>query len=231
MPTTKPSIPSEQLLLIWLSPTFPVGAYAYSHGLELAVARNLIVGRAGLEAWLRILLLQGSGRTDMLLLSAAWSAVTKHRFEELAEINALALALQPSAERYLETSQQGGSFVAAVEAAWPCAAMEALRSCCPEAVAYPVAVSAASAGHGMARMSVLRAFAMAFLQNLVSAAIRLSVIGQTDGQRVLAALMPDVETAAVLADRGGLDELGGAAFSSDLASLEHETLYTRVFRS
>ena len=144
-----------------------------------------------------------------------------------AAINALALALQPSAERYLETSQQGGSFVTAITAAWPCASIDALRVACADAIAYPVALGVAAAGHDIGLTDVLDAYALAFVQNSTSAAIRLSIIGQTDAQRVIAALMPDIAVATRFAATSSLDVLGAACFSSDLTSLEHETLPTR----
>ena len=254
-----PRTDAQQLLRIWLSPSFPVGAFAYSHGLEAAAARGLVTSRDDLEDWLRTLLRQGSVRNDLVLLAAAWGAVCLApaldverplprprrstrgegvaRFREdserdgIADINALALALQPSAERYLETSQQGGSFVATCLAAWPCASLVALRTECPGAIAYPVALGVAAAGHGIALGAVLEGAALAFVQNLVSAAIRLSINGQTDGQRVVAALIPDIAEAARWTETTTLDDLGAACFSSDLVSLEHETLGTRLFRS
>lgn len=218
---------TQQLLRIWLSPSFPVGAFAYSHGLEAAVARGLVTSRADLEGWIRALLRRGSARTDLVLLAATYSKGPVSR----PDINSLALALQPSAERYLETSQQGGSFVVTCLAAWPCAALVALRAQCPDAIAYPVALGVAAAGHNIARGDVLDAAALAFVHNLVSAAIRLSVIGQTDAQRIVAALLPDIADAARFAATSALDDLAAACFSSDLASLEHETLGTRLFRS
>ncbi len=228
---------ASQLLRVWLSPSFPVGAYAYSHGLEAAVAKNLIASRHDCEAWLRALLQQGSARTDLILLAVTWrrvrdwSARDEMPLRSLHDINALALALQPSAERYLETSQQGGSFMTTCSAAWPCDALGTMRAQCPDVIAYPVALGTAAAGHGIPLADVLEAAALAFVQNLLSAAIRLSVIGHTDGQRIAAALMPDIASAAHAAESADLEDLGAACFSSDLASLEHETLATRLFRS
>lgn len=228
---------ASQLLRIWLSPSFPVGAYAYSHGLEAAVAQHLVTSRPACEAWLRNLLLQGSARTDLILLAVTWRRVCEWTAQALTstpslqDVNSLALALQPSAERYLEASQQGGSFTTTCLAAWPCDALRLLRAQCPDAIAYPVALGTAAAGHGIPLADLLEASALAFVQNLISANIRLSVIGQTDGQRVAAALLPEIEAAARFAETADLDDLGAACFSSDLASLEHETLATRLFRS
>ena len=151
----------------------------------------------------------------------------------LNELNELAVALANSLERRLETTQQGGAFVVAARAAWDC---EPLRHLTPaEPVAYPIAVAAAAAGHGVDLATALPAFALAIFSNLVSAAVRLSAIGQTDGQRALAALMPrvaalaDTILGADLAQPEAL--LGGCAFRSDLAALQHETQYSRLFRS
>jgi urease accessory protein len=170
-------------------------------------------------------------RNDTLLLAAAYRAVAARDDAALAEAAELALALCPSAERRLETSTQGTAFLSAIDRAWPCAPVEAFRAATEGDVAYPVAVGVAAAGHGLPLPETLQAFALAFVANLVSAAVRLGVVGQTDGQRVTAALLPALVAAAREAEEGGLDDLGGCAFRSDLASLRHETQYTRLFRS
>lgn len=224
------SVDAGQLLRIWLSPSFPVGSYAYSHGLEAAVVRGFVANAVELTEWIAALIEQGSLRNDLILLAEAWRAAKVRDDRRLAEINAMALAFQPSAERYLEATQQGGSFVATISAAWPCEGVETLRRL-EAPVAYPIAVGAAAAGHAVPLGDVLQAHALAFAMNLVSAAIRLSVIGQTAGQRVIAGLTTMIDKQAAIAELCTIDNLGGAAFSSDLASLEHETLYSRLFRS
>lgn len=221
---------AAQLLRIWLSPSFPVGAFAYSHGLEAAVARGLVSSANDLGDWIAALIEQGSLRNDLILLAEAWRAANAGDTGKLRELNAFAVAFQPSAERYLEATQQGGSFAATISAAWPCDAIESLRKH-EKPIAYPVAVGAAAAGHANTLADAIPAYALAFAMNLVSAAIRLSVIGQTDGQRVIARLMPVIAAQSAKAEAATLDDLGGAAFSNDLASLEHETLYSRLFRS
>lgn len=226
---TEHAATTQALLQTWLSPSFPVGAYAYSHGLEAAAADGRLADAADLEAWLRVLLVHGSIRNDLILLAAAWRGYADAL--QLVDLNDLAIALQPSAERHLETTQQGTSFAAAIAAAWPCDAIEVLRRACPDAIAYPIAVGVAARGHAIALDATLSAFAQAFVQTLVSAAIRLSVVGQTDAQRTIAALLAEVVQAADGAALASLDDLGGAAFGADLAALEHETLYSRLFRS
>jgi urease accessory protein len=218
-------------LAVWFSPAFPVGAFAYSHGQELAAERGWVRDRAELEAWIAGLLTHGGPANDLILLKESAAAVTAKRPTALTEINELACAFQPSAERRLETVQQGNAFLQLMTAAWPFPGLDAIAAHLAPDVAYPVSVGIGVAGHGIAVDQALHAYAMAFVTNITSAAIRLSLIGQTDGQRVIAALMPNVPRAAMHATASTLDDLGGAAFRADIASLAHETQYTRLFRS
>jgi urease accessory protein len=218
-------------LLIWVSPSFPVGAFAYSHGIEWAHEAGDVTDAASLKAWLEDLLEHGAARNDAILFGEAYRATLAGERPRLAESAELAMALANSAERRLETVTQGDAFVTAIAKAWPCEAVSVLKDAVPGSVAYPVAVGVACAGHGIPLDEALNAFVLGFVANLISAAIRLGVVGQTDGQRVTAALVPAVQRLASDARDATLDDLGGAAFRSDLAALRHETQYTRLFRS
>jgi len=230
-----PHVPADKgfdpRLLAWLSPAFPVGAFAYSHGLELAVERGWVGDRTTLTEWLRDLVVHGAIRNDMILLAEAWRATASGDWRRLAEVNALALALQPSAERRLETVTQGNAFLETVGAAWSDGGLKGVAGVLTPDVAYPVAVGAVTAAHGVPLAETLNAFGIAAVSNLTSAAIRLSAVGQTDAQRTIAALMDDLAACATAAGQATLDDLGGAVYRSDIASLAHETQYTRLFRS
>jgi urease accessory protein len=226
-----PAAGLDPRLAVWLSPAFPTGAFAYSHGLEWAAHRGLVRDRATLADWLGDLLVLGAVRNDMILLAHAAAATAGRRCGELAGLNELALALQPSAERHLETAQQGTSFLQAIAAAWSFPGLDELCAALGPDVAYPIAVGVAAAGHGIAAPAVQAAYGLAFVSNLVSAAIRLCVVGQTDGQRIIAALLPAVLRTAEATACASLDDLGGAALRSDIASLAHEIQTTRLFRS
>lgn len=219
------------VLLAWLSPTFPVGSFAYSHGLEWAHEVGDITDFATCRDWIGDLVISGSGRNDAILLAASWRAVTERDRNAVCHIADMALALQPSSERYLESTMQGKAFLSATHAAWPSTALDFLRQAYHGDMAYPVALGAAAAGYSIPLDRTLDAFLLAFVSNLVSASVRLGVIGQTDGQRVIAALMPIVRDEARKAEHATLDDLGSSVFRSDLASLHHETQYTRLFRS
>jgi urease accessory protein len=211
-------------LAIWLSPSFPVGAFAYSHGLEWAVESRRVTDAASLQDWISDLLRHGSARNDAVLLAEAWRRAGTPDLREVAE---LALALSPSRERRLESGAQGSAFVLAARAAWPCAALDDLDG----EIAYPVALGAAAGGHGIALAPKLEHYLLAFVANLVSAAVRLGPIGQTDGQRILAGSLTDVRATAAFALNSTLEDLGSATLVSDLASMQHETQYSRLFRS
>jgi urease accessory protein len=217
--------------MVWLSPAFPVGAFAYSHGLEWACEVGDIRDAATLTAWLRDLLEHGSLRNDAILCACAFRAAASGDEATLVETAEYALALTGSAERRLETVTQGNAFVIAARAAWPCPTLDRLKVAVPGDVAYPVALGVTAAGHGLPLLSTLEAFGLGIVANLISAAVRLGAIGQTDGQRVTAALMPASTLLAHEAQDAGLDAIGGCALRSDIAALRHETQYSRLFRS
>jgi urease accessory protein len=218
-------------LLAWLSPTYPVGAYAYSHGLEWAIEAGAVTDETSLAAWLGDVLDLGAGRNDAILLAAAYEAAARGDLAALADVNDLALALAPSAELRLETRQQGRSFVGATLAAWPAPPLAALVDSLRDEIAYPVAVGLSAAAHSLPLAPTLEAFLLAFMQNLVSTAVRLAPIGQTGGTRVLAALAPAVVALARQMPDLTTDDIGGATFRADLGSFLHESQYTRLFRS
>ncbi len=218
-------------LLVWLSPSFPVGAFAYSHALEWAVESGDVSDLESCKAWIADLLEYGSGRTDSILLAHAWHAAIKQDGSALQELAELALALQPSSERHLETVTQGNAFLTASVAAWPSEKLDFLRRYVTGDIAYPIAVGVAASGFKIPLQNTLESFLLGFVTNLVSSVIRLGPLGQTNGQKVIANLLQLVCRVAEEAARSKLADIGNAAFRSDIASLRHETQYTRLFRS
>ena len=218
-------------LMAWLSPAYPVGAFSYSGGIEWAVERGDITDAESLKRWLAVMIATGGGFCDAVFFAYAHRAIAADDDKALHDVAELAAAFAPSRERHLETTAQGRAFVEATRAAWPCAALDRLATVWDGPVAYPVAVGVAAAGHGVALEPALNAFLHAVTANLISAGVRLVPLGQTDGQRLLAAFEPIVAATAARALATSLDQIGGAAFRADLASMQHETQYTRLFRS
>jgi urease accessory protein len=218
-------------LMAWLSPAYPVGAFSYSSGIEWAVEAGDIKDAATLRQWLAAMLAEGGGFCDAVLFVHAHRATSAGDDPALRAVAELAAALVPSKERFLETTAQGRAFLDATKAAWPCPALARLDDAWQGAVALPVAVAAACAGHGIACEAALGAFLHALTANWISAGVRLIPLGQTDGQRVLAALEAVVVETAARALATPLGEIGSATFRADLASMRHEAQYTRLFRS
>jgi urease accessory protein len=208
-------------LLAWLSPAFPTGAFAYSHGLEWAVEAGDITDGDSLLCWLTDVLMHGSGRSDTILLRHAHRAAADPA--ALLQIVALATASAPARERRDEALNQGRAFQLAV-ASWTATELA-------EDTPYAVAVGAMAAVRGVAEDDTAVAYVQAFATNLISAAVRLVPLGQTAGLRVLAALEPIILATAAATAGATLDDVGCCAFRSDLAAMRHETQYTRLFRS
>jgi urease accessory protein len=218
-------------LMTWLSPAFPVGAFSYSSGIEWAVEAGDITDAATLRGWLEAMLADGSGFCDGVFLAQAHRAASSNDEAGLREIAELAAALMPSRERQLETSTQGRAFIDIARAAWACDGLDELISACDGGIVYPVAVGIVSAAHKIPLAPAMHAFLHALVSNWISAGARLVPLGQTDSQRILAALEPVVVATAGRALQATLDDLGSATFRADLASLRHEAQYTRLFRS
>ncbi len=247
-------------LLAWLSPGFPIGAFSYSHGLEAAIETGAVRNRGTLQSWIGAVVTQGSGRIDADILCRAHRAAAAADIDALDAVNRRGLAYRATAELALESTAQGAAFLATCRAAWPDPFLElwagagagsphppiadatgptlsrtagegAERSEAGEGVCHPAVVGAAAARAGIAVRPALLAYLQAMAANLMSAGLRLGIVGQTDGQRILAALEPAVLQAAGAAIARGPAEFGGATFAADLASMAHETQYTRLFRS
>lgn len=219
VPTRMPTDLNHLTLMQWLSPGYPVGAFAYSHGLERLVETGAVDTAASFKDWLSDVLERGSGKADAILLYSAYRAQSTLA---LAELDNLARALAPSSERRMETELQGEAFAATTAAIWG-------GEAAPRA--YPVAVGAAARLQGIDATLTCASYLHAFATNLTSAAIRLIPLGQTEGQAVLADLqnlchrLAEETTASTVAD------IGTSTFAADIASMQHETQYSRQFRS
>jgi urease accessory protein len=218
-------------LMTWLSPAYPVGAFSYSHGIEWVVETGVVHDPGSLQGWVEGIVTQGGGWCDAVFFAHAWRAAHERRGDALAHVAELAAAFASTKERRLETCAQGDAFISVTERAWPCEALARLRSGWAGAVAYPVAVAVAAAGHGVPLAPALLATLHAYASNLVSAGVRLIPLGQTDAQRIVAALLPTIQRVSRRAEQEPLEDIGGIATLSDISAMRHETQYTRLFRT
>lgn len=205
------------LLLTWMSPAFPTGAFAYSHGLEWAIDTCAVGDAATLKDWISDILTRGSGWNDAVLFARCWE-------EDASKLNEAALALATSRERHLETSQLGRAFRIAAGVFAPAVLEE-------EEIAYPIAAGSACAALGIDRRDALLAYLQGFAATLTSVAVRLVPIGQTAGLEVLRDLAPVIAGVAERAVSATLDDLGAITIAADIAAMKHETQRSRVFRT
>ncbi len=221
-------------LSAWLSPAFPVGAFTYSSGLEYAVEANLVGDAEDLRDWLETMLRDGLGAIEGGLFAHAHRAARSDDHETLAAAIEWGAVLRPTAELALESAAQGEAFLKTLAAAWPhpgVSRFHALLAELDRPPAYSVAVGTVCGYHGLPLAASLAAFLHAVIANLVSAGIRLVPLGQTGGQWVMAALEPVLAEAVETAQDRSLDDLGAATAMVDWTSMQHETQYTRLFRS
>lgn len=214
---TAGSVSGLMTLVQWLSPAFPTGGFAYSHGMEQVIADGGIRTGADLALWLSDILRFGAGKQDAILLSAS--------LEPDADWNALAqicVALQPSAERLREVTEQGAAFSRTVSA---------LTGESMAARPLPVAVGAAACRLGLPKREVVALYLHAFASNLVSAAVRFVPLGQNDGQGALARLHPLISRLAEEVESLGIADIGSAVLAADLAAIRHEGMDVRIFKT
>src|SRR5262245_775377 len=175
-------------LMAWLSPAYPVGAFSYSSGIEWAVEAGDIADATTLERWLAVMIGEGSGFCDAVFLACAYRAVDGGDDASLRGVAELAAAFAPSKERHLETTAQGRAFLDTTRAAWPAPALDRLIALWDGDIALPVAVGVAGASHRLPLAPLLDAYLQATAANLISTGVRLIPLGQTEGQRLVAAL-------------------------------------------
>jgi len=217
-------------LMAWLSPSYPVGAFSYSHGLEWLVETGDIHEAQSLTSWISHILALGSGRNDAIFFVHAYRAVVQKDDLALFDVVELAGASVTSAERHLETTSQGNAFALTTTKAWQSPTLEKLLAR-DVPLAYPVAVAVACADNGVDMALALAAYLHGFTANLVSAGVRLIPLGHTAGQIAMTQLETAVAEAVTEGLSTAIEDIGGAAFMADIAAMKHETQYTRLFRS
>ena len=202
-------------LVQWLSPAFPTGAFAYSHGLETVIAQGVVRESSSLRDWLEGVLEHGAGWQDSVLLARALAGDDPGLLDDLAH------ALAPSAERLEETLAQGAALARTLSGMG--------QSLPPRAL--PVVLGEASRPLGLPPETVISLYLQAFVGNLCTIGVRHIPLGQTAGQALLAALAPLFTTLAERAAKATLDDLGSATLAADLAAMTHETQSVRIFRT
>jgi urease accessory protein len=218
-------------LQTWFSPSFPVGAYTYSHGLEYAFETGLVTNVDQAVDWIGEIISSGNGYSDVVFALLAHEAITNNDHEQLYKTAEFAAAFSGTKELRLESEAQGAAFIEIIQKVEPNSGIDLLTDIWPGPYVYPIAIGVAAGAIGIDRHAMATAILHGFVSNLASALVRIVPLGQTDGQRIIAQLSNVVETAVSNALSTGLDELSTSTLMVDLTSMHHETQYTRLFRS
>ena len=210
----KPNFDYHQLLLSWFSPSFPVGSFNFSHGLEAAIEYEFVYDKISLEEWIKHLIINGTGKTDSILLTNAYNG---------EEVNELALALCASKERWIETSNLGKAFCKNIRENWGYKIDKNL--------AYPIAIGKAGLYFKIPLEKLLIAFLQSFVSNLINVGIKHIPLGQSEGQKILINFLSVIAKQANIHKITKVSNLGSSAFLSDLSSMYHETLNNRIYQT
>ena len=211
---TKNKFDYHQVLFSWFSPNFPIGSFNFSHGLEAAVEMKFIHDSFTLENWISNLITDGSGKTDVILLSNAYRG---------KNINELALALCPSKERWIESIKLGKSFSKNIRDNWSYNIEDDL--------AFPVALGKAGSFFSIPLDQLLMIFLQSFVSNLITFGIKHIPLGQSAGQKILINLIPVIQAQSMKYKNYDIKDIGSSAFISDLASMYHENLKNRIYQT
>ena len=211
----------NQILSALFSPSFPIGAFSYSHGLEAAIAASLVVDTKTAEKWIKTCLVSGSGRNDAIIFAHAWRAEPDKR----EELNEIAFALCASAERDQEMRELGANFRDIATRVYRVSVTDM------QSMAYPVMAGVATRQLHCELLLSLVFFLQSFANNLISVAVRAVPLGQSEGQGILYRLIPSIEQLANETINASLDQIGGHAFLADHMAIKHETMETRIYRT
>jgi urease accessory protein len=229
---TKPLSPVSLLQLMRLaSPSLPVGGFSYSEGLESAVDASLVGDEASAQRWLADQLRLGLARADLPIVARALAAWRRGDVAHVDALNRWFATTRETGELLRQAEQMGRSLALWLRhrghADERLARLEALQP----APTWPIAFALAAADSAASARDVLVAFAGSWGENMAQAAIKAVPLGQAAAQRILAALAAAIPTRVDAALRCPTGDM--QAFTPMLAilSAQHETQYSRLFRS
>lgn len=232
--TTNSLLSSNQalyLLQTWFSPSFPIGAYTYSHGLENAFETGLVTNLDQAVEWVSNIVRLGSGFADAIFVKEAYQAVAADDYDALSRQCEFAAAFAGTKELRLESEAQGAAFIEIIQKTEPSEALEKLIAHNGGPYPYAIIAGALAGEKRVEQSAIMTAYLHGFVSNLSSALVRIIPLGQTEGQIIIARLSPVIEETVSAAMETPLNEISSSALMVDLTSMQHETQYTRLFRS
>ena len=210
--------PKTHKVMAWLSPSFPLGAFAYSHGLEFEISEGYVSTSKELYEWLKDILRFGSVWNDLVLFCNSY----KTDVNSLNELSDIAKAFAQSKERYYETIEMGNAFSKIISS---------IEGVYLKGMPLPIIMGYIAKIENVSLSYILPLYAHSFISNLISVSIRLLPLGQTDAQKLLFSLFPIIDDVAKEALKSNIGDMRNKCVLADLASMKHETLKVRLFKS
>lgn len=218
-------------LLTWFNPSYPIGSYAYSHGIEYAIEEGLINNSNSLHKWVRDLLIFGTGYNDSIIINILYNSIVENNLSNFDDIVDIAYAMRPTKEISLESAQQGISFYSIIREVYNSNELNSYLRRVDSKITYPVITGIIGGYFQLEKHNLIYAYLYSFASNLLSAALRIMSIGQTEIQKIIYKLKKDIEKMTMKSQKLNLSDLGSSVLFSDWSSAKHEFQYSRLFRS
>ena len=211
-------------LLTWNNQAYPIGSYSFSSGLEYAIEINLISTAKELQDWLKNLLKFGNLQSDAILLKEAWKIKTCKKDKDITDLNRFAISLNQSKEKYIESYEQGKSFIKISKESWS-------HKFPRETLMFPIAYACSAVQENISLEDTLLSFLHSNLCNLLGAGIKLLPLGQTEGQKIQLQINKYIEKEYKSILKKNLNYIGSCGWVNDIVSMKHEHQFTRLFRT
>ena len=201
-----------QILQIWFSSSFPVGSYAYSHGLEAIIDNKLIKSKNDVEEFLNALLFNGTLRNEYIFIKSIY---------EGKEINDLMLSSASSKERQIEMVDMGNSFRKIMKQSWDFELAEN--------TAFTYCLTKAAIHFNIKFDYLIKFYLQSFISNLINVCVKHIPISQKDGQKLNVIFINKIQDFLRKSEKLNLEDIGSTFFIGDLFSIKHENLETRIY--
>ena len=206
------NLKSHQILHLWFSSSFPIGSYAYSHGLEAIIDDRLINNKNDVLEFIKSILFEGTCRNEYIFIKAAYSGI---------DINDLVLASCASKERQLETLKMGDAFRKIMSESW--------GYTIDNKTAFPVCVAQAGIKFNIAFDDLVDFYIQSFISNLISMCVKHIPLSQKDGQDCMVSFLGMMKSFHDTMKDYSLDNLRSSMFCADIYSMKHENITSRIY--
>ena len=202
----------HQILQVWFSSSFPIGSYAYSHGLEALIDDKKIKNNNDVKEFLDALLFYGTLRNDYIFIKSIYKG---------DEINQLILASASSKERQIEMIDMGNSFRKIMKDSWELSL--------PENTSFIYCLAKAGLHFNIKFDDLIKFYLQSFISNLINVCVKHIPMSQKDGQTLNVIYINQIQEFLILSDKLTLKDIGTTFFIGDIFAIKHENLDSRIY--